>query len=115
VYVAFEKDGCISPKTIVRIFVYDEISIHIPNVFSPNNDGVNDVMTIKTQGIAALQKLTVFDRYGAIVYSSREPQKGWNGQSAKGNLPAGTYYYILEATGQDNKPLRKQGSVLLLR
>lgn len=114
-FVQFEKDGCISPKTTVRIFVYDEITITIPNAFSPNNDGINDVMTIRTLGIAALAKLTIFDRFGTVLYSSNEPQKGWNGLSKNGNVPAGTYYYVLEAISEDNKRLLKQGSVLLLR
>ncbi|WP_416439288.1 gliding motility-associated C-terminal domain-containing protein [Phnomibacter sp. MR] len=115
VFVQFEKDGCVSSRSIVRIFVYDETIITIPNAFSPNNDGINDIMTIKTQGITALVKLSIFDRFGAVLYSSNEPQKGWNGQSKQGNVPAGTYYYILEAVAEDNKRIVKQGSILLLR
>lgn len=114
-FVQFEKDGCVSPRSIIRILVYDDISIIIPNAFSPNNDGINDIMTIKPQGIAALLKLSIFDRYGNMLYTSSDPQKGWNGQSKQVNVPAGMYYYILEAVSVENKRILKQGSVLLLR
>lgn len=115
VYIQFEKDGCSSRRVAVTISVYDEVTISIPNAFSPNNDGINDIMTISTQGIQALSELIIFDRYGKTVYKSADPQKGWNGKSNNGDLPVGTYYFVLEAIDDNQRRLTKKGSITLLR
>jgi gliding motility-associated-like protein len=115
VYVQFEKEGCTSKKVAVYVSVYDEVNITVPTAFSPNNDGINDIMTISTEGIQALTGLTIFDRYGKAVYKSNNPQKGWNGKSNNSDLPVGTYYYVLDAIDDNKLKLTKQGSITLLR
>jgi gliding motility-associated-like protein len=75
----------------------------VPNVFSPNNDGVNDAFCIPgTAGYQDCYKLEIFNRWGGVVYQSQNPQDCWQPQS---NIASGVYFYVLtlgkqEYTGQ---------------
>jgi gliding motility-associated-like protein len=73
--------------------------IKIPNTFTPNNDGVNDVWELENIAEYPSINLQVFNRFGQIVYTSRGFYKPWNGQfkGTQGNLPFGTYYYVLNS------------------
>src|SRR5690606_40339000 len=67
------------------------IALKIPNVFTPNGDGVNDYFEIRGLGMFPTHRLTVFNRWGNEVYKSSNYQNDWNGA----NLSEGTYYYVL--------------------
>lgn len=87
----------------------------IPNVFTPNNDGTNDILTIIGKGIVSLHA-EIFNRWGQKEYEWDTPNGGWDGRSASGKpSPDGTYYVIIRATGVDGKNLLEKGSFTLLR
>jgi gliding motility-associated-like protein len=75
----------------------------VPNVFTPNNDGVNDAFCIPgTAGYQDCYKLEIFNRWGGVVYQSQNPQDCWQPES---NIASGVYFYVLtlgkqEYTGQ---------------
>jgi gliding motility-associated-like protein len=77
--------------------VYDDIEIH--NVFSPNNDGVNDTWVVNNLGFYPDNELVVINRWGNEVYSQKSYQNDWDGS----NLLEGTYFYILRVNmcGED--------------
>jgi gliding motility-associated-like protein len=95
--------------------VYDEAIIQVPNAFSPNQDGINDRLTFQWQGIQDLKQLTIFDRYGKAVFSSRSMTQWWDGSTNGQPCPVGVYYYMAEALTQENKTIRQTGSITLLR
>lgn len=71
----------------------------IPNIFSPNRDGVNDFWTIEDKGDPCLLnfKATVFDRWGREVYATSIPSFEWNGENANGTVATdGTYFHMIE-------------------
>ena len=98
------KSGLYSVKVVSRCgTVSDEISItqrdcsiHIPNAFSPNHDGINDAWQIPTLNRYEKCKVEVFNRYGAKIFESRGYTKPWDGTYEKGAIPVGTYYYVVE-------------------
>ncbi|SFQ41683.1 gliding motility-associated C-terminal domain-containing protein [Flavobacterium akiainvivens] len=69
----------------------------IPKGISPNNDGFNDRFDIS--GMNA-RKLSIFNRYGKEVYTQGNYTNQWHGQSDSGDLPTGTYYYVIELPGE---------------
>ena len=79
----------------------DEVSVKvlktpiIPNAFTPNNDGVNDEWNIKYLDSYPDVVVEVFNRYGSKVYTSLGYTEAWNGKFNGGDLPVGTYYYII--------------------
>lgn len=74
----------------------------IPNAFTPNNDGVNDMFVIRDLNNNA--ELIIFDRSGKIVYENTDYQNNWDGRDINGNLlPTDTYWYVLIPKGLDRE------------
>ena len=70
--------------------------INIPNIFTPNGDGQNDLFIIKTNG-TAVNELMVFSRYGTVVYTQTAQKIWWDGRNSAGDeVRQGTYYYVLK-------------------
>lgn len=99
----------------------DHYAIYIPNIFSPNEDGVNDFFTI-TGGtdLRVVKDLTVFDRWGNQVYhqaasSARSLDKGWNGQAGGKQVSTGVYLYTANILMSDNNERAISGMVTLIR
>jgi len=89
-------------------------SIETPNVFTPNNDGINDFFEIKCTSIANFN-LFIYNRWGVPVYKTTEQSTFWDGKDPSGNeSPEGVYFYTINALG-NNKNIYKNGSVQLLR
>ncbi len=84
----------------------------IPNVFSPNGDGINDVWNIPSLQSFANCTVQVFNRYGKPVFTSTGYLKPWDGSFNGATLPVGVYYYIIN-TGNGKKPY--SGSLTILR
>jgi gliding motility-associated-like protein len=100
----------------IDVYTNSNISI-IPNVFTPNGDGINDVLMITAKGLGAVDA-QIYNRWGQKEYEWHTLNGGWDGYTASG-VPAteGTYYIILQAVGADkNKtvfPPIKQSFTLL--
>ena len=93
----------------------------IPQGFSPNGDGVNDLFVIRGINAFEVRTITFFNRWGNKVYTSDNYQNDWNGTNQFGlsvgnQLPVGTYYYFLELgnAGSDEREIYK-GYVYLNR
>jgi len=86
--------------------------IVVPNTFTPNGDGINDLWNITALLYYPDCSLSVFNRYGSVVYRSVGYGKPWDGTTNGNNLPVGTYYYILDLKN-GKKPM--SGSVTILR
>jgi len=93
------------------VLVYiNENSFFIPEAFSPNGDGINDKFEIKGIGKYKTVEVTIFNRWGNIVYQSKNYGDGngkdgfWNGtaRSGGGPVPIGTYFYVLKLDGKEN-------------
>lgn len=103
-------DNCIAYDTVI-VTVKDG-NIIIPNAFSPNGDGMNDVWEIKLPSSFQSAKVQVFNRQGQVVFSSVGYSTPWNGTHNGKYLPVGTYYFVIEP-GNGLPP--KSGWVTLLR
>jgi gliding motility-associated-like protein len=86
-------------------------SFNIPQGFSPNGDGVNDVFVIRGISIYPNNKLTIINRWGNVVFEKDNYDNTWDGKSTQGirfggdELPDGTYFYILDL-GNNEKPYK---------
>jgi gliding motility-associated-like protein len=84
--------GMSTDDVFVRVFK----KIDIPNAFSPNGDGINDVWNINALASYPESTVKVFNRYGQIIYQSNGYSKPWDGSFNGSPLPFGTYYYIID-------------------
>ena len=88
--------------------------LEIPNVFSPNGDGINDYFEVETDGTTEYE-FTVFTRNGTRIYHSQSPRIFWDGSSLDGKeLKEGIYYYVIEEQG-GSSPFDKAGFMYLFR
>jgi gliding motility-associated-like protein len=89
---------------------------YIPNVFSPNYDGLNDKFTPVFDCFPFDYQFKIYDRYGSIVFESNKMNDGWNGRKSHSDLPIGIYVWTLQYRHPGTKELvRKKGMVTLLR
>lgn len=84
----------------------------IPDTFTPNNDGVNDTWNIKYLNTYVNAKVTIFNRYGNTVFSSKGYDVPWDGKSDGKDVPVGVYYYLIDP-GNGGKSF--SGSVTVIR
>jgi gliding motility-associated-like protein len=90
-------------------------SMIIPNVFSPNGDGINDEFFIINTGMTSLN-CEIFNRWGQLLFTITAPHQSWDGKTPNGQkAPDGTYMYLLQATGVDGVTYKQQGTVTLVR
>ncbi len=92
-----------------------EIEVEAPNVFTPNNDGLNDVFTITTKNIIELN-CKIFNRWGILVGELTKVNEGWEGNTTSGlQCVSGVYYWIVEYKNSKGTNNVKKGFVQLLR
>ena len=81
---------------------------YAPNVFSPNNDGINDIFTLYSTVIEEIISLSIFDRWGNMVFERKnfkasEELLGWNGTHNNKHCEPGTYAWSAEILFQNNQ------------
>lgn len=88
-------------------------TLEAANIFTPNNDGQNDIFIVKTNGYNKFT-LDIFNKWGAIVYSVTAKRLEWDGYSSAGvQVPPGVYYF--HVTSSDVKGYKLSGKILLIR
>ena len=108
------KDGC-RDTTHHTITVEVPTTLTVPNVFSPNGDGINDDFFIINSGLVNLT-CDIYNRWGQLVSTLNAPNQFWDGRVPNGDkAPDGTYMYILQAKGLDGKIFKQEGTITLIR
>jgi gliding motility-associated-like protein len=106
--------GCVGYDTLfVRVFKNSDA--YIPNAFTPNNDGKNDVFKPLLPGIVSLSYFNIYNRWGQLVFTTKEPGKGWDGYQNGVKADEGTYVWIFKAQDYQGKIIDKKGTVELIR
>ncbi len=111
---ASTPQGCSSTDQ-VSIKVYKGPDVYVPNAFSPNGDGRNDILRALPVGISRFDYFTVFNRYGEKVFYTSNAAYGWNGFFQNKQQPQGAYTWMVSAVDYTGKPIFKKGMVILIR
>lgn len=110
--------NCMVTNTIIVEVLNSKLDV--PNVFSPNGDGVNDEFKVAYQSLTTF-RARVYSIHGRLLHEWTDPAKGWDGTIGGNPAAEGTYYYVIEATGDDYDEDGKQikyklkGDINLLR
>ena len=108
-------NGCAgTAKSYIVTVIPLEKDIFVPNVFSPNGDGKNDILYAYSNYIDKLE-IRIFNQYGQQVQLITDPHKGWDGKYKGTPQPVGVYMYALKATMTDGRTVQLKGSITLLR
>lgn len=112
-----DENGCQTSDSL-RVVEFCPTRAYLPNVFSPNGDGVNDSFGVFAVDFDSFS-LRIFNRWGGLVFESSEAQPTWNGRIGEQEAPPGAYLYqlLLEGTDILGQPLRqnRRGTVMLVR
>lgn len=111
--VVSNEGGC-SDSTSRTVCILSPTPIFIPDIFSPNGDGNNDVFFVRSRGIIAMQ-LDIYNRWGERVFRSTSPESGWDGNYLSKPAMAGSYLYFLKATLNNGAVQEIQGELTLIR
>ncbi|MCP4312070.1 MAG: T9SS type B sorting domain-containing protein [Bacteroidetes bacterium] len=103
---SISEEGCEDSLTIEKPIHVQKVTLNIPNVFTPNDDGLHDIWVFKHQSLKRCE-ITVVDRSGKVVYKLKTDDiyswEGWNGNINGGDrrAPEGQYYFVVKALGYD--------------
>lgn len=86
----------------------------IPSAFSPNGDGVNDILYVRGRCLKNFT-LQIFNRWGELVFETSDKNIGWDGTQNGQALNTSVFVYKLEGTTYDNKHYIQKGHITLLR
>jgi gliding motility-associated-like protein len=106
--------GC-EKTTNIFIKRYVGAEIYIPNAFTPNGDGANDVLKVLPVGFKSFDFLALYNRYGQQVYFTHDWHKGWDGTLGGRPQDAGNYVVIARMTDYNGNVMVRKGHVILLR
>jgi gliding motility-associated-like protein len=115
---ATSADGC-KASTEITVDVFTRL--HVPNAFTPNGDGHNDIFYILNgPPDSRIKDLSVYDRWGEKIFQvhnvpAADPAFGWNGRYKSAPAPAGAYIYTLVMNFSDGTQQAFQGTILLIR
>jgi gliding motility-associated-like protein len=110
---ALNKVGC--SDTICKYVDADVYPLaDLPKAFSPNGDGVNDLLFVRGAGVESID-LKLYNRWGEIVFESTDISIGWDGKYKGKEAPVEAYAFVLNVTFVDGTTFFKKGNVTLLR
>ncbi len=117
-WVKYFMPPCIFSDTIKIERVVCSCAAFVPNAFSPNGDGINDVFLPVIRPDCPVQNylLKVYNRYGQLIFQSSDPGSGWTGMSRGTLQDVNTYFFELSFTGgSEEHPFYQKGEVILVR
>ena len=98
ILTATALNGCGTVADTATVLLFD--AVYVPNAFSPNGDGLNDRWNIPALAAYPLFNLSVYSRYGKLVYSKKGNMMPWDGSLNGKPLPIGTYIYKLKLNNE---------------
>lgn len=108
------KNTCVTTDTL-QMFVLKKPGFYLPNAFTPNDDGLNDVITPRLVDAKSFKNFSIFNRWGNLVFYTTTYAKGWDGRYKGLKQPGGTYLYVLEFMDNNGKAVVKKGTIILVR
>ncbi|MGE0568605.1 MAG: gliding motility-associated C-terminal domain-containing protein, partial [Bacteroidia bacterium] len=105
--------GCKATDDVCITITYD-YNLYIPNIFTPNYDGLNDLFQVYGTGITDLE-ISVFDRWGELLFKSSENELAWDGIYKNNMCKNDVYVYLVTFKSMDKKTHVKSGHVTLMK
>lgn len=108
-------EGCNGYDSL-NIYVFETLpEIFVPNAFTPNHDGINDVFRPKLAGMKRFYYFRVYNRWGELLYSTGDIGKGWDGTFNGRDQASGTYVWAAQATDYKDHTVTEKGTFVLIR
>ncbi|MCS3797232.1 gliding motility-associated-like protein [Chitinophagaceae bacterium OAS944] len=114
------EGGCVTESSVTLLVVCNGENIFIPNTFSPNGDGNNDVFFPRGKGISYIQRFRVYNRWGEEIFKqlafyTNDASKGWDGTYKGAPVNEDVFVYVVEVVCENGQALTFKGDVTLIR
>jgi gliding motility-associated-like protein len=115
----WSKEGCLITAPI-RIIVKNEYKLYVPNVFSPNGDGANDIFSVfSDRGVALIRQFRIYDRWGELLWEAKDFQAdgsiGWDGSFHGKTMQSGVFAWTCQVELLDGSMEVLKGDFILVR
>lgn len=115
-----DSNTCSNSADVLVEVVCKAENYFVPNTFSPNGDGMNDVFYPRGRGLASVQSMKIYNRWGQLLFdrrnfSANDPAMGWNGKVGGKPVPPDVYVYIVEFVCENSQIVPMTGNITLIR
>ena len=112
--------GCRARDKISIYVLCDNTNVFVPNTFSPNGDGANDIFYPRGSGVFAVRSIRIFNRWGEVVFekanfNANDASSGWDGTFKGKKLSPDVFVYALEVVCSNNQTLVFKGNIALIK
>ncbi len=109
-------NGCSSSDSVeIRVVACDPESVFLPNIFTPNGDGQNDVLFMDSKAMTSISFFRVFDEWGRMVYETKNITDTWDGKVNGTPAAVNAFVYVLEGKCQNGGTVLKYGNITLVK
>lgn len=105
--------GCEAFDTI-NIKVYEGPELYVPNAFTPDGNGLNDILKVISIGMKEFHFFRIYNRYGQLLFSTNDPNKGWDGTIKGKPQNSGTYVWMAEAVDYRGNLIQRNGTSIII-
>ncbi len=114
------EGGCFASDKLSVYVMCDNTNVFVPNTFSPNGDGVNDVFYPRGSGVVNVKNFIIFNRWGEVVFqkanfNANNSSEGWDGSYKGKKVSPDVFVYTLEVVCANNQSLFFKGNVALIK
>ena len=107
-------NGCYTYDSLL-VTVYNVKGILVPTAFTPNGDGLNDILKPFTIGIKELRYFRIFNKWGQLIFESSNTANGWDGTYHGTAQPMGNYIWIAQGIDLNGNVVNEHGQLVLIR
>jgi gliding motility-associated-like protein len=112
--------GCVTKDELTIFVICNNENIFIPNTFSPNGDGMNDLFYVRGRGLTKIRSIKIFNRWGQQIFTqnnviANDTGAGWDGTFKGQPLSPEVYIYMVEVVCENNALIMLKGDVMLVR
>ncbi|MDR1760960.1 MAG: gliding motility-associated C-terminal domain-containing protein, partial [Bacteroidales bacterium] len=111
----YDTLGCFEEDAEIQFLIVIETKAALPQAFTPNGDGNNDIAFVRGWGIKEFLEVKIFNRWGQVVFESNDLQNGWDGRYKGEDQPMETYSYTLRYIDSKNEEQSAKGYITLIR
>jgi gliding motility-associated-like protein len=114
-----DSNGCKNTGEVQVIVICKNVNVFVPNTFSPNGDGTNDVFYVRGKGLNRVKSIRIFNRWGEVVFEQtnfpvNDPLYGWNGKVKGNKAQPDVYVYQVEVFCDNSQIIHFEGNVALI-
>ena len=121
-YALYARDiyGCVASDSLRIESFCEQSQVFVPNAFTPDGDGLNDIMMVRGKGIMTINFFRVFNRWGELVFerynfAPNDPKNGWDGRIRGVKAPPDVFVYIVEAVCENGANYQFKGNISIIK